>query len=202
MTIWAIVPVKPLRLGKSRLSSVISDEERIKLNTNLLEHTLKTLAEIPEIGQVLVVSRDANVVSLAREFGVRTILENGSPHLNSALMRATVFAQQHTIRGVLILPADLPLVSKSDIISFINMAENPPIVVISPDRREDGTNALLISPAGLIEYDFGPGSFLRHCERTKQAGVRLEIVKLSSLAFDLDIPDDLYLLDKLNGINR
>jgi 2-phospho-L-lactate guanylyltransferase len=117
-------------------------------------------------------------------------------------MRATVFAQQHTIRGVLILPADLPLVSKSDIISFINMAENPPIVVISPDRREDGTNALLISPAGLIEYDFGPGSFLRHCERTKQAGVRLEIVKLSSLAFDLDIPDDLYLLDKLNGINR
>jgi len=202
MTIWAIVPVKPLSLGKSRLSSVMSDEERIKLNINLLEHTLKTLSEIPEIGQVLVVSRDANVISLAREFGVKTILENGSPHLNSALMRATLFAKQHTIRGVLILPADLPLVSKSDVSSIIKMAENPPLVVISPDRREDGTNALLILPAGLIEYDFGPGSFTRHCVRAKQAGARLEIVKLSSLAFDLDIPDDLNMLDKINGIHR
>ena len=58
MTIWAIVPVKPLLLGKSRIAGVISDEDRIKLNIRLLEHTLKTLKLLPEIGQVLVVSRD------------------------------------------------------------------------------------------------------------------------------------------------
>ena len=202
MTIWAIVPVKPLRLGKSRLAGVISDDDRIQLNIKLLENTLKTLSQIQEIGQVLVVSRDANVLSIARNYGAKTILENGAPQLNKALMRATVFAQQHAIRGVLIIPADLPLISKSDILSLLRLGKEPPIVVISPDRREDGTNALLISPAGLIEYDFGPGSFERHCRRAKLAGVKLEIIKLSTLTFDLDIPEDLKMLDEINGISR
>jgi 2-phospho-L-lactate guanylyltransferase len=199
MTIWAIVPVKPFNLGKSRLAGTISEDDRINLNTRLLVHTLTTLSEISEIGQVLVVSRDSNVLSISRDLGAKTVLENGSPQLNTALTRATIFAQLHAIYGVLILPADLPLLSKYDILSLIESASNPPVVVISPDRREEGTNALLISPAGLIEYDFGPDSFERHCRRAKLAGARLEIVNLPSLAFDLDIPEDLQMLDELEG---
>jgi len=200
MTIWAIVPVKPLNLGKSRLAGTISEDDRINLNTRLLVHTLNTLSEISQIGQVLVVSRDSNVLSISRELGAKTVLENGSPHLNTALARATVFAQLHAIYGVLILPADLPLLSKDDLLSLIKVAVDPPVVVISPDRRNEGTNALLISPAGLIEYDFGPNSFERHCRLAKLAAARLEIVNLPSLAFDLDEPEDLRMLDKLQGL--
>lgn len=198
MTIWAIVPVKPLNLGKSRLSGTISEDDRINLNTKLLVHTLNTLSEIPEIGQILVVSRDSNVLSISREHGAKTVLENGSPHLNTALSRATVFAQLHAILGVLILPADLPLISKDDIKTLIELSVDPPVVVIAPDRRNEGTNALLISPAGLIEYDFGPNSFDRHCHLARLASARIEIVNLPSLAFDLDIPEDLQMLDELN----
>jgi len=199
MTIWAIVPVKPLNLGKSRLAGTISEDDRINLNTKLLIQTLKTLSEITQIGQVLVVSRDSNVLAISRDLGAKTILENGAPHLNTALTRATVFAQLHAIYGVLVLPADLPLLSKNDILSLITAAVNPPVVVISPDRRNEGTNALLISPAGLIKYDFGPNSFERHCRHAKSAGARLEIIDLPSLAFDLDVPEDLQLLDELQG---
>ena len=49
MTLWAIVPVKPLRLGKSRLAEMLSEDERADLNRRLLVHTLTTLAAIPEI---------------------------------------------------------------------------------------------------------------------------------------------------------
>ena len=38
MTIWAIVPVKPLRYGKSRLSGILSEDQRTQLNRRLLEH--------------------------------------------------------------------------------------------------------------------------------------------------------------------
>ena len=202
MTIWAIVPVKPLNLGKSRLAGTISEDDRINLNTKLLVHTLNTLSELPQIGQVLVISRDSNVLSISRDLGAKTVLENGSPQLNTALTRATVFAQLHAIHGVLILPADLPLLSKSDILSLIKVGVNPPVVVISPDRRNEGTNALLISPAGLIDYDFGPNSFERHCRLANLAEARLEIVDLPSLAFDLDIPEDLQMLDELQGLNK
>ena len=83
---------------------------------------------------------------------------------------------------------------------IIERATNPPVVVIAPDRHESGTNALLISPAGLIEYDFGENSFKRHCQRAEAAGARLEVLHLPSLALDLDLPEDLALLDGMRSL--
>jgi 2-phospho-L-lactate guanylyltransferase len=200
MTLWAIVPVKPLRRGKSRLSGTLSEDERTHLNQLLLEHTLKTLTNLKEIEQILVVSRDPAALTLAREHGARTVREAGSPKLNTALKRATVVAQLYATRGVLVLPADLPLITSEDILALVERAKKPPVVVIAPDRREEGTNALLICPAGLIEYDFGPGSFERHCERARQAGAKLEVVNLPSLSLDLDLPEDLEMVMEMEGL--
>lgn len=197
MTIWAIIPVKPLRRGKSRLAGALSEDERAELNQSLLQHTLKTLADIRELEQVLVVSRDPHALTIARQHGARTVREDGQSLLNTALTRATVVAKVHATRGVLILPADLPLISREDVLTLIEKAGEPPVVVIAPDRHGKGTNALLISPSGLIEYDFGENSFQRHCERAKQAGARLEIVDLPSLGLDLDLPEDLEIIREL-----
>jgi 2-phospho-L-lactate guanylyltransferase (CobY/MobA/RfbA family) len=66
--------------------------------------------------------------------------------------------------------------------------------VVAPDRSNNGTNALLICPAGLIEYEYGEGSFERHCHLARKVGARLEICELPSLALDLDNPEDLDLV--------
>ena len=196
MTLWAIVPVKPLRYGKSRLAEVLTSDERTDLNRRMLAHTLDTLTAIPEIEHVLVVSRDQAALALAREYGARTVQENGSPHLNVALTRATVVAKNYATRGVLIIPADLPLITPEDVRVMLERSVDPPVVVVAPDRRHDGTNALLVCPTGLIEYEFGPGSFQRHCERAQNAGARLEICDLPSLALDMDLPEDLELVSE------
>ena len=190
MTLWAIVPVKPLRRGKSRLAGTLTEDERTELNRALLQHTLETLSELKEVDGVLVVSRDPNALTIARNHGARTVQEDGQPELNTALKRATIVAQVYATRGVLVLPADLPLVTREDILALIQRAVEPPVVVIAPDRHKKGTNALLISPPGLIEYDFGENSFQRHCKLVKKAGARLEIVDLPSLGLDLDVPED------------
>jgi len=193
MTLWAIVPVKPLRRGKSRLAGVLSEDERTALNKSMFVHTLATLKAIPGIEQVLVISRDPTALALARERGAHTIQEDGTPQLNLALARATVVARHYATHGVLILPADLPLINQADIQTMLEYAHDPPVVAIAPDRHRLGTNALLVCPAGLIEYNFGLGSFKRHCERALQAGARLEICELPSLALDIDLPEDLIL---------
>jgi 2-phospho-L-lactate/phosphoenolpyruvate guanylyltransferase len=200
MTLWAIVPVKPLRRGKSRLSSVLSQEERATLNSRLLAHTLDTLSEIPEIEHVLVVSRDQAALALARDHGARTVQENGAPQLNLALARATIVAKHYATRGVLVVPADLPLITPEDVQVMLAHANDPPVVVVAPDRHRQGTNALLVCPVGMIDYDFGPNSFQRHCRRAELAGARLEVVDLPSLALDVDLPEDLEMVsEELNG---
>jgi 2-phospho-L-lactate guanylyltransferase len=199
MTLWAIVPVKPLRRGKSRLAGVLNEDERADLNRTLLRHTLETLSELKEVEEVLVISRDPQVLTIARNYGARTVREDGQPDLNTALRRATVIAQVYATSGVLILPADLPLISREDAFELVKRANDPPVVVIAPDRHQKGTNALLISPAGLIEYDFGENSFQRHCNLVKRVGARLEIVNLPSLGLDLDSPEDLEIIKSLES---
>jgi 2-phospho-L-lactate/phosphoenolpyruvate guanylyltransferase len=196
MSFWAIVPVKPLRRGKSRLAEVLSEDERAALNHCLLAHTLETLKGTPEVEHVLVVSRDPAALTLAREFGAQTVLEHGAPKLNLALARATFVVKKYAKQGVLIIPSDLPLITPQDIRLMLEFAQEPPVVVVAPDRRREGTNALVVCPLGLIAYDFGPGSFQRHCERARQAGARLEICEIPSLALDVDLPEDLALVSE------
>jgi 2-phospho-L-lactate guanylyltransferase len=193
MTLWAIIPVKPLRRGKSRLSGVLSLEARTALNHYLLSNTLEILASIPEIEYTLVVSRDPEALTIARDYGARTVQEQGAPQLNIALTRATMVALSHSVQGVLIVPADLPLLTADDVHEVVIRAVDPPVVVITPDRHHQGTNALLISPPGLIQYEYGAGSFQRHCLAAVNAGARLEVCERGSVALDIDFPEDLEL---------
>lgn len=197
MTLWAIVPAKPLRTGKSRLAGVLTEEQRAELNRRLFLHTIQTLRRLyPQIEQVLVTSRDPAILALARRNGARTVQEESTSGLNIALARATFIAQERYTRGVLILPVDLPMLQPEDIQEILKQGEEAPVVVIVPDRHENGTNALLISPPGLIAYDFGPGSFRRHCERARAAGATLKVLHLPRLALDLDDAEDFALLQE------
>lgn len=200
MTIWAIVPVKPLRRGKSRLAGMLTEDQRTRLNRYLLEHVLNVLKDVEEIEHTLVVSRDPAALALTREMGSRTVLENGAPQFNLALKRATAVAKLHGAHAVLILPADLPLITADDIRQVLKRGTNPPVIVLAPDRRENGTNALLVNPAGLLDYAYGPGSNRRHAELAAQAGARVEIIRSPSFGLDLDLPEDLEAVGGLPGL--
>lgn len=198
MSLWAVVPVKPLRIAKSRLSGVLSEDERAALSQNLVTRTLKTLASVPEINQILVISRDTTVLAFAHEMGLRTIQEDSNSDLNVALQRATIFAQFSGASQLMIVPADLPLMTTADIIYAASKANRPPVMVIAPDRRKDGTNLLLISPVGSMDYYFGPGSYQQHVVHAKESGMRVEILDRPTLALDLDLPDDLNLVRQMD----
>jgi 2-phospho-L-lactate guanylyltransferase len=195
MTLWAIVPVKPLRRGKSRLSSVLTEDQRAALNKKLLIHTLDTITQLTELEQVLVVSRDPEALAIARFHGARTVLEDGTPHLNIALTRATAVAMMYSAAGVLVLPADLPQMTADDIRVMVESAGPSNCVVIAPDHRQEGTNALLIKPPGAITYNFGENSYLRHLNQAQIKGLKTKIIDLPSLARDVDLPEDLAFLN-------
>jgi 2-phospho-L-lactate guanylyltransferase len=199
MTIWAIVPVKPLRRSKSRLSPVLSAEERVALSRDMLTRALAALARLPEIERTLLVSRDSEAMALARQHGARTLSERPPIDLNQALLQATRAAVGSGASAVLVVPADLPLVTSEDLRQLVALGDSPPVVVLAPDRHADGTNALFVAPAGLIEYGFGPSSFDRHRALALAAGARVEVCDRQGLALDLDLPEDLGLFREASG---
>lgn len=190
MSLWAIVPIKPLRRGKSRLSTILSEKERAQLNHQLFTNTINVLREVKSISDILVVSRDSDVLTEAREMEVRTVTENGTPELNNALRRASLFSKNFSTEGVLIVPADLPLLTPYDVESFLQERVQPPMIVISPDRRRKGTNMLLIDPADLITFSYGQDSFEKHKELAVLSGAQVITYENERIALDLDIPED------------
>jgi 2-phospho-L-lactate/phosphoenolpyruvate guanylyltransferase len=205
MTFWAILPVKPLRLGKSRLAGVLDENERYRLNQDLLKNSLQVLTEVAEIERVLVISRDPQVLAMARDFRACTLQESGSRGLNTALNKATQMARSFAVQSVLVVPADLPLINIADIQELLALAEHPPVVVIAPDRHRRGTNALVVNPLGALRYAFGRDSFHTHCQQALCSEVRLEVAELPKLAVDLDTPDDIEFLrwiDSRSNVNE
>lgn len=201
MSLWAIVPVKPLRRGKSRLSGILSEDERTALNQTMLINTLKTLKKVKEIETTLVVSRDPLALSIARDYSAKTVLEDGSPDLNTAVKRAASVAKAYFANKILVLPADLPLIKENDIEEFLALSKGPPEIVIAPDRKKDGTNALLINPTGLIEFKYGPGSYNIHLENGKNAKSRIDVFISERFGLDLDLPEDLEILKRYNDLS-
>ena len=191
MSLWAIVPVKALHESKSRLRDVLTPVARVELTREMLLNTLQVLAEVPEIERTLVVSADSSVLALARESGAEVVDERGSPSLNKSLNQATAIASERRAEAVLILPADLPLLKAADVLDLIVRAHDPPVVIVSPDRKRNGTNALFVAPPGTIEYEFGPDSFEHHVRSAEASGARVEIIELPTIALDLDAPEDL-----------
>lgn len=197
MKLWAIVPVKPLHRGKSRLAGVLSEADRYALNISLLVRTLEVLKASRSIYQVALVSRDPAALAIGDDCDVEVLREEGDPGLNPALQSAARQISSVHPDGLLILPADLPLIQPADIDALADLAATPPVVVIAPDRHGSGTNALLLKPADQIEFTFGLGSFSRHCQAVRSLGVDLRIADQPAVGLDLDMPEDLELLREM-----
>jgi len=197
MSLWVIIPVKPLRRSKSRLSDVLNEDERTLLNYHMLENTLSILKEIHTIDGVLVVSRDPSALTLARTYEAKTLQEDGEPGLNLALKRAVIVAKAYSANSVMILPADLPLITCQEIEYVISKLDVNNKMIISPDRRMSGTNMLIVSPVDLVEFSFGPGSFERHVRQAQAKGAHIDVYPLESIGLDIDLPEDLDLYQKM-----
>lgn len=202
MSLWAIVPVKSLRRGKSRLAGVLTDEERSALNQDLLIKTLMCLKTIQKIDQILVISYDPEALAKARELDVMTVQEGSKTNINNALRRATVAAKAYNASKVIIIPADLPFIDKGEMESFLAQEGEPPEIIISSDRHSEGTNALFINPIGILEYNFGPWSFRKHIEQAERKKIKVKIKNMESLTFDLDVPEDLEIFMNTSKINK
>lgn len=192
MSLWAIIPVKPLKNAKSRLSHVLTSDQRYEFAQAMFRHVLSVVTSVHYVTGVVVISRDTKALSIAREMGAKTIQESMVSDLNPALMRATAVVKSWRADGVLILPADLPFISVDDIKAMIRLSQTDNAsIVIATDDEGDGTNALLVRPPGIIEYSYGKGSFQKHIESAYQAQATVISYYSDRLALDIDVPDDL-----------
>ncbi len=186
--IVAIVPMKPLSQGKSRLALTLSPEERANISIGMLRRVLTALRGA-SIDPVWVVGGDERVKHVAHNQGGIWFDEMGR-NLNDTLAKAI---EQASARGksALYIAGDLPFVKPSDIHSFIQASRGAGNVTLAPARRDGGTNAMLI-PRGLgFRPELGRRSFSKHLAQAARLETSVAIAYSLGLGCDLDVVDDL-----------
>jgi 2-phospho-L-lactate guanylyltransferase len=192
MNLWLIVPVKPFGEGKSRLARVMNVTARAVLSLQLLERVLHMAQASEHFAGILVISRDRTVRKFAADKGLSTLREQGKD-LNSALEQARRYVMRAGADALMVMPADLPLLTTEDITRLVSALHPTAGIAIAPSQ-DGGTNALLLRPPDAIEFAFGADSFQHHCNQAEQMGLPCTVVESSTLAIDLDWPEDLYQL--------
>jgi 2-phospho-L-lactate/phosphoenolpyruvate guanylyltransferase len=175
-----LVPVKAFDQAKVRLASALSAPHRAALARAMATRVVESAGELP----VAVVCDDREVANWARQLGALVIWEPGRG-LNGAVQEGVGRLGSLGVDLVVVAAGDLPLATD------LGWVTRFPGITIVPDRRRDGTNVLAVPASSGFAFSYGPGSFARHVQQARRLGIPCRIAHSSTLAWDVDVPEDL-----------
>jgi len=190
--LYGILPVKSLRFAKRRLCQELPAAARRALMIELFLTALRALQEVMPAQHILVVSHDRDVLALAQERGAQPLAQRGYG-LNGAVREGQNWALQAGADAVLVLLADLPLVTGAELGRLLACScggkEEEEEAILAAGQR-GGTHALLVRPPGWLSFTFGTGSYARYMAQIERAGGRLAVYESPALALDIDTGED------------
>lgn len=187
--IAALVPAKALDQAKGRLAAVLGEDERRQLALAMLEDVVRALQAVAAIDSVAVVSPDADVRALASRLGAAVIEEPANVRGINQALNYVLEVMSPRPEALVVVLADVPEIDPADVASALG--ELPERGIVICPSHDKGTGLLAMRPPGVIPFRFGPQSFSLHKREAAAQGLRAEVVRVESLARDIDSPDDL-----------
>lgn len=170
-----VVPIKQGKDGKSRLGKLLESEARTDLAERMAAHVLGVVTSLFPPQSVTILSP----VRPERWKGGWVQDEGRGLNAELAAWRAT----QSNV-PILILFADLPLLSAEDLTALLELAGEG--AALATDRAGLGTNALAIVDGRAFSLRFGPDSRALHCAQYND----LAVLQREGLMADLDTAED------------
>jgi 2-phospho-L-lactate guanylyltransferase len=189
--IAAIIPMKNLHFAKSRLSTILTLQQRKNLAFFLLNTTIKTLKESRLITEIIVVSSDKTIEKFSFENSLKFI-KDSDDGINNAVILADRYCINNDIDANIVIPHDLPFISANEIDQICNISEKyPKCIIICPSKRFDGTNILFRKPPNVIRTFYDDNSYINHLKEAQKLHIPIESLDLDNLMFDIDTKEDL-----------
>ena len=192
---WAIVPIKAFASAKKRLASALEDSSRRELVRAMARDVIEALEGVSGLSGILVVTADEEVRGFARDLGVECWDDPADGDLTKSLEAAAEhLASTLSADTMIILPADVPLVSSALLFPVLSRHES---LTLASDDEGEGTNLLIASPPNLIRFCYDGHGFHVHLQRGQALGIKPHIVSDPRIQLDIDTPRDLQRLRTL-----
>ena len=186
----ALVPVKRLGAGKSRLLGSLRRDAIERLTLAMLGDILEALTRVSQVDRIAVVTPD-RVVGAAAEAAGAEALVRSDPGLNPSLDAAGAELARRGATRLLVVLGDVAGAEAADLAALFDALDGLGWrgVVLAPSR-DGGTSALLRAPHDLVPNHFGKESAAAHRDLARSRGVPYSELPLPSLAIDLDRVED------------
>ncbi len=195
----ALVPVKRLAAGKSRMEGVLDAAGTRALALAMLGDVVEALRATREVDHVAVVTPDPEVGDQARALGAEPLVRD-DPGLNAALDAGGAALAARGARSLLVVLGDVAGADPADLSALYRaleaLGERGAVLAAA---RDGGTAALLRRPPAVLPNRFGPASAAAHARAAAERGVPFRALQRASLAVDLDRPEDLRALREGSG---
>ena len=193
MKTTAILPIKQLENAKQRLAGLLNADDRKALFTAMVEDVLTAAEACSLIDEIIVVTDDASVASLAKGYGAEIRPEPEVPGLIEAVTETSRQLAAEGVSTMVFLPGDVPLVSAEElelVLEGFGLSDDPEFLIV-PAADLGGSNCVACSPPDCMTFGFGEDSFRRHLGIARDLGLNPVVAKLPGIGLDIDTPDDL-----------
>ena len=190
---YLIIPIKTFKNSKNRLKPNLIDEARIEFCKFMAIDVLKEAIKCNHFDKIIIISKEDRVFDDFNSEKIILIKDNEEKGINQAIQLAIKSLNINNKDSILILHADIPLITRNDL-NFITEKANSSqkIAILVPSKRKDGTNALLLKPPDLITLQFGKNSYEKHLKSLEKIpDLKILSLENENISLDIDTYEDI-----------
>lgn len=190
--IYAVIPIKDIRDAKQRLSGCMDVNARREFFKAMVEDVLAAVSGCDALDGFVIVTDDVAVSRLGERYGALIMPEPAERGLIPAVTEAARLLAGVGARGMVFLPADIPLVTPGEIKTVVlSLTQGSgPQMIIAPAADFGGSNCLATSPPDCMPFAFGEDSYRKHVKIARDLGMEPVTVVLAGAGLDIDVPAD------------
>jgi len=176
------IPVKNLENPMSRLSEVLTKDERINIQKELIQNIVKSFKNNDH--EIYLISTNNEVEILANILNVKIFKSNSTGLNNEVIEFSKLFGNYD---GWIICHADLPYMTKH-FANIISTEVNENEILIA--KSKDSGTPLIAGTVNFNKFLFGKNSFNKHIEYLREKKYVYKQIFSTEFTFELDDGDD------------
>ena len=176
------IPIKNLENPMSRLSEVLTKNERINIQKELIQNIVKSFKNNDH--EIYLISTNNEVEILANILNVKIFKSNSTGLNNEVIEFSKLFGNYD---GWIICHADLPYMTKH-FANIISTEVNENEILIA--KSKDSGTPLIAGTVNFNKFLFGKNSFNKHIEYLREKKYVYKQIFSTEFTFELDDGDD------------
>ncbi|MAE32721.1 MAG: hypothetical protein CL493_00120 [Actinobacteria bacterium] len=176
------IPIKNLEDPMSRLSEVLTKDERVNIQKELIHNIVKSFKNNDH--EIYLISTNKELEILADILNVKIFKSNSAGLNNEVIEFSKLFSNYD---GWIICHADLPYLTKH-FANIISTEVNENEILIA--KSKDNGTPLIAGTVNLNKFLFGKNSFNKHIEYLREKKYVYKQIFSTEFTFELDDADD------------